>query len=182
MDLKSILKSAAPMLGAAIGGPFGAMAAKLAAEALGGPKGQADDLPALMAAATPEQITALKKAEMDFKSRMTELGYANEQKLEELVVQDRQGARDRDVKLAQSGQRNHRADFMFFLAVVMTGGLVWIVWKDPAINEYVKGIFTLVLGRFLGYLDNIYNFEFGTTRGSKSKDTTIEQLSKGAQP
>lgn len=182
MDIKSILKTAAPMLGAAIGGPFGAMATKLAVEALGGePVSKPEDLPALMAAATPEQIAALKQAEMDFKVRMTELGYTNEQKLEALVVQDRQGARDRDVKLAEAGQRNHRADFMFFLAVVITSALVWIVWKDPAINEYVKGIFTLVLGRFLGYLDNIYNFEFGTTRGSKSKDTTIEQLSKGPQ-
>jgi hypothetical protein len=179
IDFKKIIQAAAPMLGAAIGGPFGGMAGKLVAEALGNPEAKPEDIPALLAQATPEQIAAIKKAEMDFKSRMTELGYSNEQKLEELVVQDRQGARDRDAKLAQSGQRNYRADFMFFLAVVMTGGLVWIVWKDPAINEYVKGIFTLVLGRFLGYLDNIYNFEFGTTRGSKSKDTTIEQLSKG---
>jgi hypothetical protein len=180
-DFKRLIQSAAPMLGAAIGGPFGTMAGKLVAEALGKPEAKAEEIPALLAQATPEQIAALKQAEMDFKTRMAELGYANEQKLEELVVQDRQGARDRDVKLAQSGQRNYRADFMFLLAVAMTSSLVWIVWKDPAINEYVKGIFTLVLGRFLGYLDNIYNFEFGTTRGSKSKDTTIEQLSKGPQ-
>jgi hypothetical protein len=66
---------------------------------------------------------------------------------------------------------------MFVLAVVMVGVVIWIVWKDQSINEYVKGIFTLVLGRFLGYLDNIYNFEFGTTRGSKEKDATIKQLS-----
>jgi hypothetical protein len=46
------------------------------------------------------------------------------------------------------------------------------------VNEYLKGIVTLVLGRFLGYLDNIYNFEFGSTRSSKAKDLTIEQLSR----
>ena len=77
------------------------------------------------------------------------------------------------------GVHNYRADLMFLLAVVIIAALVWIVWKDPGINEYVKGIFTLVLGRFLGYLDNIYNFEFGTTRGSKDKDATIKQLSGG---
>jgi hypothetical protein len=55
------------------------------------------------------------------------------------------------------------------------------VWKDPNINEYVKGIFTLVLGRFLGYLDNIYSFEFGTTRGSKEKDETIKNLTGGSK-
>ena len=96
-------------------------------------------------------------------------------------VEDRGSARDRDVKLAQAGYKNNRADLMFFLAVVMVACLVWIVWKDSGINEYVKGIFTLVLGRFLGYLDNIYNFEFGTTRGSKDKDATIQHLSGGSK-
>jgi hypothetical protein len=182
IDFKKLIQTAAPMLGAALGGPFGGMAGKLVAEALGNPNAKPEDIPALLAQASPEQIAALKQSEFDFKARMTELGYTNEQKLEELVVQDRQGARERDVKLAESGQRNHRADLMFLLAVAMTCGLVWIVWRDPNINEYMKGIFTLVLGRFLGYLDNIYNFEFGTTRSSKTKDTTIEQLSKGSQP
>ena len=79
------------------------------------------------------------------------------------------------------GTRNYRANFMFVLAVGMITMLVWIVWKDQGINEYVKGIFTLVLGRFLGYLDNIYNFEFGTTRSSRTKDSTIERLSGGGK-
>ena len=67
---------------------------------------------------------------------------------------------------------------MFLLAVAMICALVWIVWQDTEVNEYLKGIVTLVLGRFLGYLDNIYNFEFGTTRSSRAKDATIEQLSR----
>ncbi len=88
-------------------------------------------------------------------------------------VADKGSARQRDV---QKATRNLRADLMFLLAVGITAALVWIVWKDQSINEYVKGIFTLVLGRFLGYLDNIYNFEFGTTRGSQNKDETIKNL------
>jgi hypothetical protein len=94
-------------------------------------------------------------------------------------VKDRSSARDRDVEFIKRGATNNRANLMFFLAVVMVGAMVWIVWKDQSINEYVKGIFTLVLGRFLGYLDNIYSFEFGTTRGSKEKDETIKQLTGG---
>lgn len=94
-------------------------------------------------------------------------------------VKDRGSARERDVEFIKRGMVNTRANVMFFLAVVMVGILVWIVWKDQNINEYVKGIFTLVLGRFLGYLDNIYSFEFGTTRGSKEKDETIKQLTGG---
>ena len=65
---------------------------------------------------------------------------------------------------------------MFALAVAVIVLLVCLIWKDPDINEYMKGVVTLVLGRFLGYLDSIYGFEFGTTRGSQNKDSTINAL------
>jgi hypothetical protein len=103
---------------------------------------------------------------------------ANESDLDKAYLADRADARKRDAAFIQAGTRNYRADGMFVLAVAMISGLVWLVWKDPSINEYMKGIFTLVLGRFLGYLDNIYNFEFGSTRASKAKDVTIENLSR----
>lgn len=91
---------------------------------------------------------------------------------------DRASARDRDAQFIKAGRWNFRADAMFLLALAVVSWLVWIVWKDDSINEYVKGIFTLVLGRFLGYLDNIYNFEFGTTRNSRTKDESIAALSR----
>jgi hypothetical protein len=47
-------------------------------------------------------------------------------------------------------------------------------------NEFAKGVVTLVLGRFLGYVDNIYSFEFGTTRSSARKDATINSLTASA--
>jgi hypothetical protein len=103
---------------------------------------------------------------------------ANESDLDKAYLADRSDARKRDAGFIQAGTRNYRADVMFLLAVMVIYGLVWLIWKDPAINEYVKGIFTLVLGRFLGYLDNIYSFEFGSTRASKTKDVTIENLSR----
>jgi hypothetical protein len=61
------------------------------------------------------------------------------------------------------------------IAVVV---LTVAIWRDPTINEYVKGTFTLVLGRFLGYIDQIYSFEFGSTRSNKTKDQTINQLTR----
>lgn len=103
---------------------------------------------------------------------------AQEADLDKAYLADRADARKRDAVFIASGSRNYRADFMFLLAVAMIAALVWLVWKDPSINEYMKGIFTLVLGRFLGYLDNIYNFEFGSTRASKTKDATIENLTR----
>ena len=126
----------------------------------------------------------LKQFEMEHEEELLRLRM-EDKKLDidafRIEVDDRGSARSRDIAFVAAGIRNSRADLMFFLAVVMIGALVWVVWKDDTINEYTKGIFTLVLGRFLGYLDNIYNFEFGTTRGSKDKDDTIKNLSGGAQ-
>ena len=130
-----------------------------------------------------KDLLTLKQYEMDHEEELLRLRIEdNRLDLEAFreEVKDRDSARDRDVEFIKRGMPNSRANFMFFLAVVMVGLLVWIVWKDQTINEYVKGIFTLVLGRFLGYLDNIYSFEFGTTRGSKEKDETIKQLTNGS--
>ncbi len=129
-----------------------------------------------------EDILALRRYEMQHEEELLRLRIEdNKLDLETFreEVKDRGSARDRDIEFIKRGMTNNRANLMFFLAVVMVGAMVWIVWKDQSINEYVKGIFTLVLGRFLGYLDNIYSFEFGTTRGSKEKDETIKQLTNG---
>lgn len=131
-----------------------------------------------------EAIVKLKQFELENETELARLRF-EENKLDAEIfkteVVDKGDARKRDIEFLKAGRKNYRADFMFFLAVLMIAGMVWIVWKDPSINEYVKGIFTLVLGRFLGYLDNIYNFEFGTTRGSKDKDDTIKQLTGGSR-
>ena len=133
---------------------------------------------------SPEEVSKLRQLQFDHEERLLELGIEKaKQELEEMRIeaQDKGNARERDIEFIKRGMVNNRANFMFFLAVVMVGLLVWIVWKDQNINEYVKGTFTLVLGRFLGYLDNIYSFEFGTTRGSKEKDETIKQLTGGSK-
>ena len=129
-----------------------------------------------------KDLLTLKQYEMDHEEELLRLRIEdNKLDLETFKeeVKDRDSARERDVEFIKRGVTNNRANLMFFLAVVMVGAMVWIVWKDQSINEYVKGIFTLVLGRFLGYLDKIYSFEFGTTRGSKEKDETIKQLTNG---
>jgi hypothetical protein len=128
---------------------------------------------------TDKDVVKLRQATFDHEERLIELSIEKAKSdLEgfEIEAIDRDSARVRDAEFVKRGTSNSRANLMFFLAVCTVVGLVWIVWKDQDVNEYVKGIFTLVLGRFLGYLDNIYSFEFGTTRGSRDKDDTIKSL------
>lgn len=108
-----------------------------------------------------------------FKQRVIEI----DADLEKAYLQDTQDARKRDAEFLKAGTRNYRADVLAALAVVTVILLTYFIWKDETLNEYVKGTFTLVLGRFLGYIDQVYAFEFGTTRGSKDKDATISHLS-----
>lgn len=130
---------------------------------------------------SPEDTLKLRQFESMHEQELIKLRQVDDRlsaELELAYLKDRQDARARDSEFLKLGRTNHRANVMFVLAVVMVGVVIWIVWRDQQINEYVKGIFTLVLGRFLGYLDNIYNYEFGSTRGSKDKDETIKVLSE----
>lgn len=171
------LKLVAPTLASALLGPLGGAAVSALGSILGVDNPTQDKIGKLFADGqlTAEHLADIRKLELQYQNDEKERGF----KYSELEFKDVDSARKRDSGFTQAGQRNYRADVMFVLAVVVVVGLVWLVWKDPNINEYMKGIFTLVLGRFLGYLDNIFNFEFGSTRASKSKDATIENLSKG---
>jgi len=125
---------------------------------------------------SPEALAMLQKdKEMQQIFNMAVLQLDGE--LEKAYLADTQSARNRDVAIVASGAHNYRADSMYVLAIILIAALVYVVLKS-GLDEYAKGIVTLVLGRFLGYLDNIYYFEFGTTRINRSKDTTIENLSK----
>ena len=131
-----------------------------------------------------EDIAKLRQAQFDHEERLIELGIEKaRQDLDTFKeeAKDRDSARERDAEFIKSGHHNARADVMVALAALAVAGLVYLVWSTPGINEYVKGIVTLVLGRFLGYLDNIYSFEFGTTRGSREKDETINKMAGGGQ-
>lgn len=73
----------------------------------------------------------------------------------------------------RAARLNVLAAAAFIVVVLCLFIVVYMTIKD----EFAKGIITLILGRFLGYVDNVYQFEFGTTRGSKAKDDVITNLS-----
>lgn len=171
MAWTDILMKLAPTVVSALASPLAGAAVAALGEVFGMSEPTQEKIKEIMESGqmTGEQISALKALELKLKAEEQERGF----RYAELEIRDRESARDRDAKLAQAGIKNRRADSMYFLAIVVICALVYLVWKDGSINEYVKGIITLVLGRFLGYLDNIYNFEFGTTRGSEQKSLLL---------
>jgi hypothetical protein len=121
-----------------------------------------------------EAIQADARLQLDFQNKILD----REQELTRLYYTDVADARKRDAEFVKNGKVNARANWLAGLAILVVIGICVAVWASPNIPEYQKGIATLVLGRFLGYIDQVFNFEFGTTRSSKQKDATIEALTK----
>ena len=70
--VKGIVGSLAPTLGAALGGPVGGAAASMLADVLGcDPAPQ--KIERALAQATPEQLAEIKRAELQFETKMKEL-------------------------------------------------------------------------------------------------------------
>ena len=94
-DWKSTLGAIAPILGTAIGGPFGALAGKALGDALGVDGADEAAVSEALRRATPEQLLAIKQADHQFKLDMAKLGF----KPEELALEDRKSARAREIAL-----------------------------------------------------------------------------------
>jgi hypothetical protein len=88
-------------------------------------------------------------------------------------------ARKRDAAFLAAGTRNYRADAMILVSWGLVIAVTWAVWRDGNLSEFTKATISLILGRALGYIDQAFQFEFGSTRTSKTKDATIERLAGG---
>jgi hypothetical protein len=114
----------------------------------------------------PEKVMAFQQKVMD-----------NATRLEEIYQAGLDSARKRDIALAQAGQKNQRANWLVGVALLLVIICLFIVVLQSDLDEYAKGVITLILGRALGWVEQIFSFEFGTTRTSKTKDDTISKLS-----
>ncbi|WP_443700153.1 hypothetical protein [Pseudomonas sp.] len=103
---------------------------------------------------------------------------ANETELQRMYIGDVQNARSRDVEIVKSTGRNTRGNILAagagFIVVICLAVVVW----QSGMDDYTKATISLILGRALGWVENIFSFEFGLTRESAKKDDTIKNLSK----
>lgn len=128
-------------------------------------------------ASDPEQATNMIKADPQLLHTLTLEIDKRAMDWARMYMEDIKDARARDVELAKAGVKNTRANWLAFSAVFTVFVIIAIVIWYSDLNEYVKGIVTLILGRALGWVEQIFSFEFGTTRTSKTKDETISKLS-----
>lgn len=170
MDWKSTLSKVAPMLGAAVGGPFGGMAASAALSLLGiePKKGKEESqLKQALVAMTPEQAIQLKMAEKNWLATMTEL----ELKEEDLHAKDRASARDMASKTTIIPQMSlsvlYTVGYIAVLYMFLTGGV--------AIADATRSEFNMILGVLTAGQVQIMNFWFGSSSGSKEKTSKLKE-------
>lgn len=161
-DWKSTLKAVAPVLGTAVGGPFGAIAGSVISAALGATGSDEATLSAAMQNATPDQLLALKTADNQFKLDMAKLGF----RPEELEVQDRTSAR--------SAYAATKDQMVPVLAFIIVGSFVGVV---AGVLFGQMRIDTVLAGTLIGYLsakaEQVLAFYFGSSKGSKNKDDAL---------
>jgi hypothetical protein len=123
----------------------------------------------------PEAVDALK-ADPALVLQFRQAVMANETELDKAYLADRADARKRDVAITQAGRYNWRGDLLALLAV---GGLVLCVWfvaRDTEMPERAVNAIMFVAGVLAAAVRDVYNFEFGSSRGSKSKDDVIARF------
>lgn len=174
-----ILETVAPTVATAFGGPLAGQAVQFIEKALGlTPSGSMDDRQAAAAQAivmaTPDQMLALKKMEVDFQTHMADLGV----ELEKMAAGDRDSARKREVEVKD---RTPAA-----LALLLTAGffgvLATMIWhglpKDTAGSEAMLTM--------LGSLGTAWimamTYYFGSSSGSEAKNRIIASLTPPGPP
>lgn len=90
---------------------------------------------------------------------------------------DRENARLRDIALVQAGRHNMRADIMVISAALgLISCLITITLYRSSLPGEAVGIISTIAGIFGACLKDAYAFEFGSSRGSKLKDTKLSEL------
>lgn len=170
MDWKSLLGAVAPWIGTALGGPLGGMAITAAADALGLSERTETAIKQAVLGASAEQMLALKQADQAFATRMQELGFENEQKLEALAAGDRDSARKREMTLSDHTPK--------VLAGAVTCGFFGAILLLALVPTPESREPLLVLVGTLGTAwTQVISYYFGSTAGGKLKS---ELLAKAA--
>lgn len=169
MDFVSVIKTVAPWIGTALGGPLGGLAIEAATQALGVSEKTAEGLKNAIAGVSAEQMLALKKADQDFAVRMQELGFKNMADIAAIEAGDRASARDM--------QKTNRSRIPALLSTIVTVGFFGLLggmmsgWFKPSDNQALL----ILIGALSSGWGMVMSFWFGTSHGSQTKTELLSR-------
>lgn len=163
---KQVLATVAPLLGTALGGPFGGLAGTLLAKALGTTDPKAMD--AAITSTDPDTLLKLKQADNDFQAQMKALDISEEK----LSFDDTASARTREEAVKDSTPHI----LAYGITVGFFGILSYLLWagKPPG-----GDVMLVMLGSLGTAWTGIVAYYFGSSAGSADKSATISKFIEG---
>lgn len=174
-DWKKLVRTVAPGLATALGGPlWGAAVQSISQATLGRPDGSEEEVAAAVIAGGAEGLAKLKEAEQAFTIRMTELGID----LEKVHQADRSSARERESKTGDSWTPRVLAativgGFLAMVAAVLLGKVTGIT--DPV----AAGMIGTLIGYVSAKADQVVSYYFGSSAGSAAKTEIMAKRRTG---
>jgi hypothetical protein len=162
------LKTLAPLLGTALGGPLGGAAASFIADKLGIKDATIEAVSEVLNSGkmSADQIASLKLAEIDFQKFLE----ANKIELAKLDVEDRTSARAREMAVK---------DWVpGLLAILLTAGFFGVLAYMLQYGAPAHGgdALLVMLGSLGTGFASVLAYYFGSSAGSASKNAIIERL------
>jgi len=159
------LKTLVPMLGTALGGPFGGIAAGFIAEKLGLEGKTVDAVTKALTdnKMTADQVTAIRLAEIDFTKFLAQ----NEITKDQLDTQNTADARAMQIAVKSSTPD--------ILAVIIVTGFfgILIAMMMGLLTATDQQALLILLGSLSAGFGAVLNFFFGSSRGSQNKDILL---------
>lgn len=193
-DFIAAIKNVAPIIAGTFGTPLAGLAVKAicsaipdsqakevqdahAADPLSGAAQKLGDLLAQGVITTAQ----IKQAESEHAERMAELGYKNAADLAKIDADDRDSARRRESDVRDNTPATLAYMIIGGFFVLATAQLVAIMgW--PEVVAKIPGQGWLVIGNVSGYLaaeaKAAASYYFGSSSGSKEKDSTLASIAK----
>ena len=159
------LKTLVPMLGTALGGPFGGIAAGFIAEKLGLEGKTVDAVTKALTdnKMTADQVTAIRLAEIDFTKFLAQ----NEITKDQLDTQN-----TADARAMQIAVKSRTPDILAVIIVTGFFGILIAMMMGLLIASDQQALLIL-LGSLSAGFGAVLNFFFGSSRGSQNKDVLL---------
>lgn len=179
MSWKSIIKTVAPTLATALGGPLGGMAVSAIANAVlpedevKANESNPTKLESLVKSAVLSpgaDLAKIKEADQKFEARMTELGID----LERVHQEDRASARRRQEETGD----NTPAILAYMYTVGFFGILFILIFYGDMIKPSVSDMLKILLGVFVTLLTGAKEYFFGSSAGSARKNVLLSKSGK----
>jgi hypothetical protein len=163
---KKILGSVAPLVGTAIGGPFGGLATTVLREAFG--SDDEADIERQIASSSPDALIKFKTAEQAMEVKMRELDIDEA----DLYLKDVQSARVMATKTSIIPQL-----VLTFLALGAFGTVLYVlVLQSQIIPAENKDLVIFLVGQLSTFTGMGFSFFLGSSKGSSDKNRSLSDM------